>query len=63
MFVEIVRLLIVTLATAAGYALAADGRSDPGGIAVLGATMGALVGYVAGGVIGRQLRRATTKEP
>lgn len=58
MFVEIVRLLIVTLATAAGYALAADGRSDPGGIAVLGATMGALVGYVAGGVIGRQLRRA-----
>lgn len=58
MFVEIVRLLIVALSTAAGYALAADGRADPGGIAVLGATMGALVGYVAGGVVGRQLRRA-----
>lgn len=58
MFVEIVRLLIVALSTAAGYALAADGRVDPGGIAVLGATMGALVGYVAGGVVGRQLRRA-----
>jgi uncharacterized protein YacL len=57
-FVEIVRLLIVALSTAAGYALAADGRVDPGGIAVLGATMGALVGYVAGGVVGRQLRRA-----
>ncbi len=58
MFVEIVRLLIVALSTAAGYALAADGRVDPGGVAVLGATMGALVGYVAGGVVGRQLRRA-----
>jgi uncharacterized protein YacL len=57
-FVEIVRLLIVALSTAAGYALAADGRVDPGGIAVLGATMGALVGYVAGGVVGRQLRRS-----
>jgi uncharacterized protein YacL len=57
-FVELVRLLIVALSTAAGYALAADGRADPGGVAVLGATMGALVGYVAGGIVGRQLRRA-----
>lgn len=58
MFVEIVRLLIVTLATAAGYALGRGGAPDAGNAPVVGATLGALVGYVAGGIVGRQLRRA-----
>ena len=60
MFVEITRLFIVILATAAGYTL---GRGDAvveatGNGAVVGATLGACVGYVAGGVLGRLLRRA-----
>lgn len=54
-FVEIVRLLIVLLVTAAGYELGANGGAarDP----VVGAILGALVGYVAGGVAGRLLSR------
>jgi uncharacterized protein YacL len=48
-FVEIVRLLIVALATGAGQSVA-DGA---------GAALGACGGYVAGGVLGRFLRRAT----
>lgn len=65
MFVEITRLFIVFLATAAGYTL---GKGDPGAAAaagetagngaVIGATLGACVGYVAGGIVGRLLRRA-----
>lgn len=58
MFVEIVRLLIVTLATAAGYALGRGNAPDAGSAPVVGATLGALTGYVIGGVVGRQLRRA-----
>src|SRR4051812_45457516 len=58
MFVEVVRLLIVTLFTAAGYELARYGAVDPGNTPVLGATVGALVGYVAGGMFGRLLGRA-----
>lgn len=56
MFVETVRLLIVFLCTAAGFALAP--KSTSGGGNVLGATLGACVGYVAGGVFGRLLQRA-----
>ena len=58
MFVEITRLFIVLLATAAGYTL---GRGDPtatGNGAILGAVLGACVGYVAGGVLGRLLGAA-----
>lgn len=56
MFVEVVRLFIVFLATAAGFAVG-DGRGapDPGTGAIVGATLGACVGYVAGGVLGRLL--------
>lgn len=56
MFVEVVRLFIVFLATAAGFAVG-DGRgaADPGTGAIVGATLGACVGYVAGGVLGRLL--------
>jgi len=55
-FVEVVRLFIVFLATAAGFAVG-HGRSgaDPGTGAIVGATLGACVGYVAGGVLGRLL--------
>lgn len=59
MFVEIVRLFIVFLATAAGYTLgqgAGPAVSDNG--TIIGATLGACVGYVAGGVLGRLLRQA-----
>jgi uncharacterized protein YacL len=48
-FVEVVRLLIVALATTVGDAVA----GGPG------AALGACSGYVAGGVVGRSLRRAT----
>lgn len=57
MFVEIVRLFIVFLATAGGFALGNGGDSDGQG-AIIGATLGACVGYVAGGVFGRLLRQA-----
>jgi uncharacterized protein YacL len=48
-FVEGVRVLMVVTATAAGQTLAGAG----------GAALGACGGYVAGGVVGRWLRRAT----
>jgi uncharacterized protein YacL len=59
-FVEITRLFIVFLATAAGYTV---GRGDAvaeatGNGAIVGATLGACVGYVAGGVLGRLLNSA-----
>ncbi len=58
MFVEIVRLFIVFLATAGGFALGAgEGEAEDGNGAVLGATLGAAVGYVLGGMTGRWLRR------
>jgi uncharacterized protein YacL len=62
-FVEIVRLFIVFLATAAGYTLGRGGPSPVGGEftgngAIIGATLGACVGYVAGGILGRLLRIA-----
>jgi uncharacterized protein YacL len=50
-FVEGVRVLIVATATAAGHTLA-------GGA---GAALGACGGYVVGGVVGRSLRRATSR--
>lgn len=50
MFVEIVRLFVVVMATATGHALA-DG--SPLG----GASLGAALGYVAGGFVGRWLAR------
>ncbi len=63
MFVEIVRLFIVFLATAAGYTLG-RGNGDPitgdlaGNGAIIGATLGACVGYVSGGILGRLLTAA-----
>ncbi|HEV7887281.1 MAG TPA: PIN domain-containing protein [Acidimicrobiales bacterium] len=57
MFVEIVRLFIVFLATAGGFALGKGSGADSHG-PVIGATLGACVGYVAGGVLGRLLRQA-----
>ena len=65
MFVEIVRLFIVFLATAAGYTLGrgtghdAAQWSDNG--AIIGATLGACVGYVSGGIVGRLLNLAMGK--
>jgi len=50
-FVEIVRLLIVLIFTAGGYALASRY-----GVALLGTTFGAALGYVCGGIFGRFLR-------
>ncbi len=59
MFVEIVRLFVVFLATAGGFSLGAgEGGAEGGNGAVLGATLGASVGYVVGGMTGRLLRRA-----
>ncbi len=50
MFVEIVRLFVVVMATAPGHALA-------GGEPLAGASFGAALGYVAGGLLGRGLAR------
>lgn len=54
-FVEIVRLFIVFLSTAAGFTLGKGDAAYAGNGAILGATLGACVGYVAGGVFGRLL--------
>jgi uncharacterized protein YacL len=56
MFVESVRLFLVVLGTAAGYYAAAD-LGLPNGEA-LGGTLGCLLGYVAGGLVGRGLEKA-----
>src|SRR5207245_599321 len=53
-FVEVIRLAIVLLATAAGYSVG----HGPGDEQVIAAVLGACVGYVAGGVLGRLVRRA-----
>lgn len=50
MFVEIVRLFVVVMATATGHALAG---AEP----LAGASLGAALGYVAGGLLGRGLAR------
>jgi uncharacterized protein YacL len=50
-FVEIVRLLIVLLFTAGGY-----GVAERFGAPLIGATFGAAIGYVCGGILGRFLR-------
>src|SRR5262245_15172309 len=55
MFVEGVRLFVVVLGTAAGFALAKDLAFAAEGV---GAMVGCLAGYVAGGVLGRLLHRA-----
>ncbi|HEX2700258.1 MAG TPA: TRAM domain-containing protein [Acidimicrobiales bacterium] len=56
MFVEVVRLFIVLLATAAGFAMGKGPEAmDAGNGAILGATLGACIGYVSGGVLGRLL--------
>ena len=58
-FVEVVRLLIVVVFTAAGYTLGGgSARAADGSIPLLGALLGACVGYVHGGMAGRFLRRA-----
>ena len=62
MFVEIVRLFIVFLATAAGYTLGRGNGSAAGQLsgngAIIGATLGACIGYVSGGILGRLLGMA-----
>ena len=59
MFVEVVRLFIVFLATAGGFAIGrGPDAAQAGNGAVLGATLGACIGYVAGGVVGRLLDAA-----
>ena len=55
MFVETVRLMIVLLATIAGHEVAGDLGSEEG---FVGALIGAGVGYVFGGVVGRLLARS-----
>ena len=59
MFVEVVRLFIVLLGTAAGYWVARDiGPTTAVAPAGLGAIIGCLVGYSGGGVLGRTLEHA-----
>ena len=58
MFVEIARLLIVLLATGAGYGGARAVAPEGSATVVVGAVLGACAGYVVGGVVARLLRRA-----
>jgi uncharacterized protein YacL len=55
-FVESVRLLIVIVLMSAGYGLGL--RYDA---TLFGSVLGASIGYVAGGILGRSLRSATEK--
>ena len=55
-FVESVRLLIVIVLMSAGYALGSRYHA-----ALFGSVLGASIGYVAGGVLGRYLRSATQR--
>lgn len=56
MFVEVVRLFVVILFTAAGFAIGKDPNAvDAGNGAILGSVLGACIGYVAGGLLGRLL--------
>ena len=58
MFVEVVRLFVVVLGTAAGFWVARD-LGDPGSrVEGLGGMLGCLAGYVGGGILGRLLDRA-----
>jgi uncharacterized protein YacL len=57
MFVEVTRIFIVLMATAAGFALGKGGAAEAGNGAVIGATLGACTGYVAGGVLGRLIHQ------
>lgn len=52
-FVELVRLVLVAIFTAAGWQLG-DGLNFEGGQLLLSVVLGSLVGYVVGGVIGRR---------
>ncbi|MEZ5171735.1 MAG: hypothetical protein R3A49_13475 [Acidimicrobiia bacterium] len=58
-FVEIVRLLIVVLATAAGFWIGRDVGPESASLtaAGLGGMLGCLAGYVTGGVLGRLLEK------
>lgn len=59
MFVEVTRLFIVVLLTAAGYLIGRDLDSGNGDqLAGVAAMLGCLIGYLCGGVLGRLLERA-----
>lgn len=58
MFVEVTRLLIVLVATAAGFSLGSAAHLTD---AVLGAALGAGTGYVAGGLLGRMANVALSR--
>ena len=66
MVVEAVRLLITLALTALGFeiapALGASGL-DPEEIRILGAVIGAGIGYVGGGVVGRSFRQGLSDAP
>ena len=57
MFVEVTRLLTVLLCTAAGFMLGGHDAGGTGHSALIGAGLGACLGYVIGGAGGRLLRR------
>lgn len=58
-FVELVRLVLIAIFTGAGWQLS-EGLNLEGGQFLLAVVLGALVGYVVGGVIGRRAAIAVT---
>lgn len=71
MIIEAVRLVVTLATTAAGFAVGraspewfrAGGGPDPDAAVVVGAVIGAGIGYVAGGLLGRFIRRSLEQAP
>lgn len=70
MIIEAVRLVVTLAVTAAGFLLGTaapqllgGSAADPDTAVVLGALIGAGIGYVAGGLIGRLVRRGLDRAP
>ncbi|MEE9297722.1 MAG: TRAM domain-containing protein [Acidimicrobiia bacterium] len=70
MIIEAVRLVVTLATTAAGFAVGRAspewfeaGGPSPDAAAVVGAVLGAGIGYVAGGLLGRFIRRSVDHAP
>ncbi len=70
MIIEAVRLIVTLATTAAGFAvgraspeLFGAGSPNPDAAVVVGAVLGAGIGYVAGGLLGRFIRRSLDHAP
>ena len=70
MLIELIRLVVTLGCTAAGFVVgrqvpvwSGSGAVDADVAIVLGSTIGAGIGYVAGGLLGRGIRRGLDRAP